>query len=230
MNDRMKKLFEECRQLAKDKNIQVVLPSSTNHPTIMHGGIEYIDGGTVKASVIKGRAGAGTFQYKFNPNSPMGKLKEMGVPHSAFQEFRLGAVAGLVNHGIPVDEQMQSLVERIDAANGNWIKFIHTPSEVSPTYTEYFELYLTKAVYNTLAKNYSPTMAFRLTLGVAENIKALAEKYFEKSKTQSELVGSGVYILYGTVKDLVVHILTDEPFNPDELTFMIIPGSEIKLS
>ncbi|QGH71999.1 hypothetical protein N1M2_136 [Klebsiella phage N1M2] len=230
MNDRMKKLFEECSQLAKDKNINIVLPTSGGPSKLMVDGIEYLDGGTVKANVIKGRTVGGSFQFKFEPGSPMAKLKEMNVPHEAFQEFRLGAVAGLVNHGIPIDEQLKSLVERIEAANGNWTKFIRTPSEITPIYNEHFELTLTKAVYNALAQSYSATMSFRLTIASKELIKEITEQYLKKNKAQVEVTGCGVYVHYDTVKELGKDITNDKPFNPDDLVFTIIPGSTIKLS
>ncbi|UQT02778.1 hypothetical protein SUREIYA_01830 [Serratia phage vB_SmaM-Sureiya] len=231
MNDRMKKLFEECRQLAKDKNINIVIPRSLQ--TVDHieiDGIKYLNADKISFNVVKGRVVNGEFKYHLEPGTPMARLKEMNIPNDAFQNFRLNAVAGLVNHGISIDEQMKSLTDRIQAASGNWLKFIPTPAEITPVYAEYFKLYLTKAVYNGFVVAHVPTLAFKLTLALEERIQAVTDLYLEKNRSHAAVANSTVYVCYDTVKTLVRHVVTDEPFDPNDLFFTIMPGAAISLS
>ena len=228
MNDRMKKLFEECSQLAKDKNINFVLPAMGTAPTMMLGGTEYHNGDMITVKVVKGR-GPASGQYVFEtPESR--KAKELEIPYEVYQTFRLCAVGASINHSLSPSEFLNCLLERIENNKGNWLMFLDIPKPETIVHRSSILMLLSRAVYLAYRQVHTPEMSFKLTSGHALKIHKLSLAYQAKVDQIFELTGNNSYITYETVEEMVPMVLTDEPIDMDQFFFTMEPDSQIKLS
>lgn len=220
MNDRMKKLFEECRQLAKDKNINVVT-YHTQDGVFTVDGIDYQDGDKVKMKIIKPRLG---FDGSLtNSDSNIDKLREAGVPEYAIPHIRLNAIALHLNNDIPAGVYLPNLLFRIERNHGNWLKFIETPRDNHLIYMARFMLYMNKAVYNAYLAYHSSEVAFNLTMGKSTRIAEVSELYSLEVGFKHRLLDSVAHIDYKTLQELVGWVLTDEPITFGTLKFIEVP-------
>lgn len=228
MNERMKKLFEECSELAKDKNINIVLPAMGTPPTMMVGGTEYHNGDMVMVKVVKGR-GPASGQYIFE-TPELRKAKELEIPYEVYQTFKLCAVGVSINHSLSPSEFLNYLLERIEYNKGNWLMFLNIPKPETIVHRSSILMLLSRAVYLAYRQVHNPEMSFKLTSGHALKIHKLSLAYQAKVDQIFEMTGNNSYITYETVEEMVPMVLTDEPIDINKFFFTMQPGSTINLS